>query len=241
MDYRIKQLVRDNRGLRLHVWLVLAGSVGPLLAVDIAGEIGCHRDSVSDALRAMESDGYTAALGPGRHPRWVLTDKARQLSLPGLEDYVEAEKFRLSGSSSSSLIEETAELVREPLLPPDLTRKNSASDLERLADVLYNEVGGVTRARARQVVGVALNRGDSARWVELQILAWWVYAESPRGRTINAVGRFVAAKIEGDETAPMTPVEPARGGTDWSAWRSRFAGVLRRIEALESERDDDDE
>ena len=62
MDYRLKQLVRDNRGLRLHVWLVLAGSAGPLLAVDIAGEIGCHRDSVIDALRAMERDGYTAAL-----------------------------------------------------------------------------------------------------------------------------------------------------------------------------------
>ena len=148
------------------------------------------------------------------------------------------EKFHVSdGSSSSSLLYEgTLESEREPLQLREVTWKNSTSDLERLAGMLHEEVGGVTLARARQVVGVALERGYSPGWIELQALTWWVYAESPRGQTINAVGRFVAAKVENDETAPMLP---SGSGPEWNGWRSRFADVLRRIEALsESEGDD---
>ena len=84
VDPRVKKLVRDNRGLRLHVFVVLLFSPAPLMAKEIASDIGCSADRVEDLLRPMAEDGYTSAVGAGRHPRWTLTDRARQLPLPQL-------------------------------------------------------------------------------------------------------------------------------------------------------------
>jgi hypothetical protein len=83
-DSRVKRLLHDNRGLRLHIWVALFYAIRPLSARDIANDVGCSADRVEDLLDPMAQDGYTASIGSGRHPLWTLTDKARQLPLPSL-------------------------------------------------------------------------------------------------------------------------------------------------------------
>jgi DNA-binding MarR family transcriptional regulator len=102
IDPRVKQLVRENKNTRLHVLIVLWAMEAPSTAADIATEINCSSDTVQAMLPRMESDGYVSRIGAGRHPRWTLTDKARQLHFPNLLQS-EGEKITLSPSSSSDL------------------------------------------------------------------------------------------------------------------------------------------
>ena len=84
IDPRVQTLVRECRNMQLHVLLVLWASPRPLLAKELAQVINCSTDSIRDALPNLEFNGYVAQFPGGRHPRWWLTDKGRQLVLPGL-------------------------------------------------------------------------------------------------------------------------------------------------------------
>ena len=106
LDPRVKTLVRDNAGLRLHILFILWAAPAPAAVQDIADTINCSRKSVGDLLPRMEQDGYVARFGAGRHPRWSLTDKAQQLELPGLSfsSVSNGRNFPITSSSSSDLI-----------------------------------------------------------------------------------------------------------------------------------------
>jgi len=226
MDYRLKQLVRDNRGLRLHVWLVLAGSVGPLLAVDIAGEIGCHRDSVIDALRAMERDGYTAALGPGRHPRWTLTDKARQLPLPGL-DYVEAEKFRLTSPVVAVDLDPAGESDQQHQQPSEAEKIRVRAQRPDLDEVLEE----LTRA------GI-LEPTRSKLAADLWVTVERVRLTAKAARRSKGGPGVIVLNLRGHHEPPRDP-DVRDVGREWSEYLDRRRGGAGCARQGEEGEDDD--
>jgi DNA-binding IscR family transcriptional regulator len=115
IDSRVQTLVRECRNMQLHVLFVLWASTGPMSAKELAQEVNCSPDAVQQALPNLEFNGYVAQFPGGRHPRWWLTDKARQLSLPGLFGKSEGEKITLEGEKI------TLEGEKITLSPPTTT------------------------------------------------------------------------------------------------------------------------
>jgi hypothetical protein len=81
----LKRALRDNKNSRLHILLVLLSQAcGPVPiatpASEIAHELNLNRDTVNDALSAMERDGYVSKVTLG----WIASTKARQLPLSTL-------------------------------------------------------------------------------------------------------------------------------------------------------------
>lgn len=233
MDIRIKQLVRDNRGVRLAVWLVLAGSAGPLLAVDIAGEIGCHRDSVSDALRAMERDGYTAALGSGRHPRWTLTDKARQLPLPGLElpggsDYVDAEKFLVT----SPVVVVDLDLDRESDEHGESQQQQQPSEAEKFRVTAPRS--DLEQVLAELTAAGILEPTRSQLAADLWVTVDRVRRTAKAARRTNGRAGVMVLNLRGHVEPPRDPDEERDVGREWSEYLKR-----RRHRAMGNQADED--
>ena len=96
IDQRVRQLLRDNHKIRLHVLMVLWASVTPLSAKAISDELDCNPDIVENALPRMFAEGYISRWPDGRHNKWWLGDKAGQLTLPGLQLFSEGSKQPLS-------------------------------------------------------------------------------------------------------------------------------------------------
>ena len=63
---------------------VLWAKPRPAMVNEIATITGLHRNQISDALNRLKLHGYAAEVGGGRWPHWTLTDRGRQLALPGL-------------------------------------------------------------------------------------------------------------------------------------------------------------
>ena len=76
IDQRVRQLLRDNHKIRLHVLMVLWASVTPLSAKAISDELDCDPDTVEAALPRMFAEGYISRWPDGRHNKWWLGDKA---------------------------------------------------------------------------------------------------------------------------------------------------------------------
>ncbi len=236
IDPRVRQLVRDNRKTRLHVLFVLWASTTPLLAKEIAYEIGCSADAVEDSVGPMEADGYISRIGAGRHPRWWVTDKARQLALPGLLLKNEGEKITLtSGSSSSSSKLEATHCVTsdQPLqLQSEGEKITLTSDDKRLI-ALFEEYG-CPRQRAAAAVAVAIERGDSPNYIECQFQSWRLYVESPLGDGIKLPpAAFAAKKIEmGEFCAEFDHRRNTRDERRWNRWDNDNRQTLLRIDVL---------
>jgi len=255
MDYtaNVKHLVRSlsrpsGAPLACLVVMVALRDAQPVWEIgDLVSATGYEAEAVKKARRVLIDLGLAAGTGPAGRYGLRLTDaQAAQLPLGDLfqpDSNSEVGKTYLphSSSSSSSSIQLASE-KELPLLPPQTdgrsekpTSRPEHPDLARLAEILCNQIGGVDRSLARQAVQQELDRDYSANWIEHQILKWWAYAESPRGQSIHAVGRFVARKIEHDETAPYTqrPSFDRYHEKDWNAWSADFQTTLYRIEELD--------
>lgn len=92
LDSALKRALRDNKNARLHILVcLLSQALGPVPiptpASEIASELNLNRDTINDALHAMQHDGYAGKTLGG----WIATTKARQLPLaplflePGME------------------------------------------------------------------------------------------------------------------------------------------------------------
>jgi len=136
---------------------------------------------------------------------WRLTSAGRQLSLPMVGELppTVTPLIAESGSSSSSLNKELIDssLQLLPLLPATPLIAESNPEATRLA-VLLQDLG-CPRALAREAVADALDH-DNPELVEAQLLLWRHYCASPAGRSIQAVGLFVARKIQNGERAPSS-------------------------------------
>lgn len=172
IDFRVRQLIRDNRGTRLHILMVLWAAARPMVPIDIAGEIGCNPDTVQDALRNMLTDGYVAAFGsPGRKCRWWVTGKAQQLPLNGLLLVTKGEKFPLDSTTTTALldqIEQEAAAVevapKGEKLPLDLTAVEKALKSAGVGRNMWAELSAlphVTAACVRAHDKYRRSRGES--------------------------------------------------------------------------------
>ena len=63
---------------------VLWAKPRPAMVNEIATITGLQRNQISGALNRLKLHGYAAEVGGGRWPHWTLTDRGRQLVLPGL-------------------------------------------------------------------------------------------------------------------------------------------------------------
>jgi DNA-binding MarR family transcriptional regulator len=80
IDQTVKRVLRDCPNKRLHVLFCLFAFTPAPTATDIAAEIPMDLGTTNKHLHGLERDGYAAHSGQ----RWFLTDKGRQLPLPGL-------------------------------------------------------------------------------------------------------------------------------------------------------------
>lgn len=81
---------------------------------------------------------------------------------------------------------------------------------------------GCSAQRADQVIAQAIERGDDVAELREQIALWRAYCLSDRGKSIRAVGYFIAAKIEQGQSAP--DLRPSRTDTAllWQADLRRY-------------------
>ncbi len=241
LDPRVRALVRDNKNTRLHILFVLWGLPGPTSAAEVAAEINCSADTVEDLLPRMEADGYVGRIGPGRHPRWCLTDKAAQLPLPGLVIF-EGEKLTLNSSSSSSgslyiereenkqlLLQQTqAEGKKTPLTPPPTPEHAFPTEWLPVFKAL-RETGASNAIAERATIAVSKSEEYFFQWpitVELAIAEWVCYAVGDHGKTLKAPGIFIATQIEQSQRVPHWFKLDEQTG--WAAKRAR--DIRQRIE-----------
>lgn len=174
--------------MRLHVLFVLWASTGPLVAKEIAQEINCCPDAVDQALPQLEFDGYVSRLPGGRHPRWWLTDKARQLSLPGLYVGGEVENLNFIAPTTTTA-----------LLDPLSTPKAVVAATAEVEKINLNPA----LAAAIRVTGIGKNM-----WAELSGYEWVTPAfvrghDQYRRSRGESTGMLITRLRAGD----MVPVE----------------------------------
>lgn len=80
IDPILQRTLRDNRGQRLHVLIVLLAASRPLMLNEISETLNISGRNLTDLIHRLAGDGYVYEI----NHRWSATDKARQLALPGL-------------------------------------------------------------------------------------------------------------------------------------------------------------
>ncbi len=80
IDPILQRTLRDNRGQRLHVLVVLLAATRPLMLNEISETLNTSVRNLTDLMPRLAGDGYVYEI----NHRWSATDKARQLALPGL-------------------------------------------------------------------------------------------------------------------------------------------------------------
>lgn len=80
IDPILQRILRDNRGQRLHVLVVLLAAQRPLALIEISETLNTSVRNLTDLMPRLERDGYVYEIGR----RWTATDKARQLPLLNL-------------------------------------------------------------------------------------------------------------------------------------------------------------
>lgn len=213
IDRPVSQFIRANRGAPLTLLFTLFAFDSPASITELAQATGYTRNTVAPTLRRLAADGYAAEISG----RWITTDKARQLSLPGLRDRSTLQENLASGSSSSLVvIEGTASDERELLLPMPKKLasmpKNLASmpkklasvnhpDRRRLVNFLTDTIGCESRRIAEQAIDTALEDGDSPLSIEHEALWWLAYVHIKKPR-IDVPGIFIARKVQNNEQVP---------------------------------------
>lgn len=98
---------------------------------------------------------------------------------------------------------------------------------EALVDVLVKL--GCGAERADQVIAKAIERGDDVAGLREQIALWRAYSLSDRGKSIRAVGYFIAAKIEQSQPAPDLSPSRADVALLWQADIRRYRAVREAV------------
>jgi hypothetical protein len=203
MNAAVKQVLRDCPNLRLHVLFALFGFRAPVTASDVAQVIPMDRKVAASHLAGLEADGYVARVSG----RWLLTDKGKQISLPGtgLIAPPEGGGFPPTVGSSSSLLINSSINNHELPLPENESGVKTPTfpelpDLVELAAVRI----GAGRERARVKLNAALEAGAGPEWIELQLALWGWYGLTPKSEGI----KFGLAAVALARIAEFVPIEP---------------------------------
>ncbi len=101
----IATFLRQVTPLGLSILFVLWAMPRPLYETEIARLIGRERHTLASLIPSLEMFGFVAGVGARPRQRWTLTERARQLLLPGLM----VEKLPLAPSSSSDQIRDQSD------------------------------------------------------------------------------------------------------------------------------------
>ena len=254
--------LRELKGAPVSCLLALYVLGRPARTEEIADLTGYRPAAVHDALRCLSRPAYNLvlALPNGRHPLWDLTAHARQMPLSWAvldnNSYVAMTREKSESGSSSSLNKELTDSSLQLLPLQEVSREKTdssphnapppAPEAARLADLLQDL--GCPRALAHAAVADALDH-DSPPLVEAQALLWRHYCASPAGQSIQAVGIFVARKIQNGERAPSSARQslkqlphPEATGQPWDPARDwphpDYVRLLELTEETNGEPDD---
>lgn len=127
----------------------------------------------------------------------------------------EGKKLPLAQRSSSSLIIESDESLKDKLLLHSSEGKKLPNEGKKLplAEILVKQ--GCPRRTALPAIEAALRREEKPQHIEAQIDGWINYCRSEQGQSIKAPGIFTAAKIKNGEPAPEPPPEDNGEQIEW--------------------------
>ena len=253
--------LRELKGAPVSCLLALYVLGRPARKEEIADFTGYESGAVQSALRCLSRPGYNLvlALPNGRHPLWDLTAHARQMPLSWAvltDSYVAMSREKTDSSSSSSLNKGLTDSSLQLLPLQEVSREKTdssphnapppAPEADRLANLLQDL--GCPRLLARASVAGAL-ADDSPELVEAQVILWRHYCASPAGQSIQAVGIFVARKLQNGERAPSSARQslkqlphPEATGQPWDPARDwphpDYVRLLELTEETNGEPDD---
>lgn len=212
------------------------------------------KDAVSKAMNVLVNLHHLASR-VGRYESWCLTTKGIQLRLPlflalsensSARAPVEGGKNALemvvsSGlyiSSSNDLEQTTTTTEREgdfSAFPPDA---KPALDLlpSEASALIETYLRGCKRAVAQNAVRAALERGDTLADIEVEMISWVIYAESPLGKGIRSASIHAAARIKSGEKCPeflfRVNKKDKHDGDAWAAWEHANEEWIQRLAEL---------
>lgn len=254
-DPRAIELLRALRGAPLSCLHALRiAHPTPLDRTQLCMMTNYKKDEVTEAMRLL-CDLYGFATRLGRYAGWILTQVGAQLHLPGIpaisstdSNGIRTDVPRALGegdfsafppSSSSGFISiEKNELVQTTTTTPSSESDFSAFPPEASA-LIGKFLRGCKRAVAENAVRAALERGDSLDDIEIEMISWVLYGESPLGKGIRSAAIHAAARIKNGEKCPeflfRVNKKDKHDGDTWAAWEQANEEWIRRLEELRSE------
>jgi hypothetical protein len=100
------------------------------------------------------------------------------------------------------------------------------------------QLAGCPRKRAFAAIAAAIEDGGSSpHYVELELLRWSTYCDSPLADSIQNAGVFIASKLENDERCPVfrhrADEYGSKRGEAWSRWLVANDDILSEIDRME--------
>lgn len=247
-DPRAIELLRALRGAPLSCLHALRiAHPTPLDRIQLCMMTNYKKDEVTEAMRLL-CDLYGFATRLGRYAGWILTQVGAQLHLPGFQQVLTPETPRALGegdfsafppSSSSGLyISSSSEIVQT-------TTTTTSSEGGKIAfppeasDLIEKYMRGCKRTVAENAVRAALERVESLEAIEIEMISWVLYGESPLGKGIRSASIHAAARIKSGEKCPeflfRVNKKDKHDGDAWEAWERANEEWIRRLEELRSE------
>lgn len=206
---------------------------------------------VATITRAMDKlvNVYHLAARMSRYESWCLTEQGVQLRLPffgrlfpvavpQLETRAPREDsiLALDGSSSSSLLTlSDSDLDLKTTTTPEREDSILALPPEAL-ELIEIYLRGCNRAASTNAVRTALERGDTLKDIESEMILWVSYAESPLGKGIRGPAVLAASKIKAGEKCPdflwRVDTNDRKTGAAWGRWKDAQAPWLERLDEL---------
>jgi hypothetical protein len=222
----------------------------PVAESEIAFCLSKDRHTTAGALARLEIHGLASRSGAAKHYRWWLTDRGRQLDLPGLSMVkftIDGKKTTIEAShsicSSGSLADRATTLLNDG----DQTTTTTALDGKKIT------IDADTRELIDYLAGFGLDRGrveaavlqavglyhQSTDRIEKRFLYAVLYAESPLGDSIRSSYHYALSRIEKNLQAPVflhrvnvRHVNPEIG-LAWRRWQESNEAELKRIDELD--------
>ena len=189
---------------------VLWANPQPVTIGDIETITGVCRHTTSEALDRLKLHGYAAEVGGGRWPRWTLTDRGRQLSLPGLNAPGLAEsdgqKMTINAPTTTTAI----------LSPLDYVKAAVAAESDGQKMTINPKL-----AAALKAAGIGSNAWPQLAKLE-HVTPAYVKAHDAYRRECGESTGLLITRLKCGDPVPETKRTPVRDGSDVAAAWQKF-------------------
>lgn len=211
------------------------------------------KDAVTDAMTLLCTV-YGFATRSARYNSWGLTTVGVQLKLPGLSDVFSPDASRallegdfsaLPSSSSSSFLslsnsestEKTTTTTENESGKTALPKNEGPEPVSEEAKALIAKyLRGCQPVHGENAIRAALARGETLQDIEIQMIEWVTYGESPCGKGIIGPAVVAASKIKKGEKCPVfmhrINTDDPHTGRLWKEWLSVNEDWLERLDEL---------